>query len=103
MPRIKTACIGFVFAAASMASLTRISIAEEGVESRAERICTRIAQTGAQFQGTFDIDDLNIQSEVNGTVTLKRGRVKLGEIEQKSYVDHTVCFIEVMALISSRI
>jgi hypothetical protein len=103
MMRTRTACIGFVVAAALVAFLTRISIAADGVESRAECICTRIAQTGAQFAGTFEIDDLNVQSEVNGTVTLKRGGIKLGEIGQKSYVDHTVCLVEVMALISSRI
>jgi hypothetical protein len=103
MQRIKTACTGFGVAAASMVLLTGISIAEDGVEARAERVCTLIAQTGTRFQGAFDVDDLNIQTEVNGTVTLKRGGIKLGEIGQKSYIDHTVCLVEVMALISSRI
>ena len=103
MMGIRTSCIGLVVAAAVMACLTRISVAEDGAESRAERICTRIAQTGGRFQGAFDVDDLNIQTEVNGTVTLKRGGIKLGEIGQKSYVDHTVCLVEVIALISPRI
>jgi hypothetical protein len=35
--------------------------------------------------------------------TLRRGGIKLGEIAQNSYVDHTVCLVEVMALISSKI
>jgi hypothetical protein len=103
MMRTGMAFVGFVLAAGVMAFLTRISIAQDGAESRAERICTRIAQIDTPFQGAFDVDDLNIQSEVNGTVTLKRGGIKLGEIGQKSYVDHTVCFVEVMALISPKI
>lgn len=101
MTRTGTACIGFVFAAAFMASLTRISLAENGVESRAERICTQIAQTDTRFPGAFDVDDLNIRREMNGAVTLKRGGVKLGEIGQTSYTDHLVCLIEVTALIPS--
>jgi len=103
MLRIRAACIGFVVATTSMALPAGISIAEDGVEARAERVCTRIAQTGPRFQGAFNVDDLNIRRDASGTVTLARGAVKLGQIGQTSYADHLVCLIEVTALISSKV
>jgi hypothetical protein len=98
------ACTGFVgVVAALMALPTGICVAEDGVQARAERVCTLIGQTDTRVQGAFDVDDLNVQRALNGTVTLQRGGIKLGEIGQKSYVDHTICLVEVIALISPRI
>jgi len=89
-------------AATLMALLTRISAAEDGVEARAERVCAGTGQAGLSFTGAFTVDNLTIRRDANGTVTLERGGTKLGEIGQKSYVDHTVCLVEVIALISSK-
>ena len=104
MLRIKTACTGFVgVVAALMALPAGICVAADGVQARAERVCRLIGQSDTRVEGAFHLDDLNVQRELNGTVTLKRGGIKLGEIAQKSYVDHTVCLVEVIALISPRI
>jgi hypothetical protein len=101
MLRTKRAYIGFVVAAILTTLLTGTATADETVEARAERVCAGIGQTGSISQGAFKIDNLSIQRDANGIVTLKRDGVKLGEIAQNSYLDHTVCFVEVMALISS--
>jgi hypothetical protein len=99
---IRTSCFGFAAAATSMALLTGISLAEDAVDARAEWVCAQIAQTGTPFHGALKVDDLTIRRDENGTVTLARRGVKLGEIAQSSYVDHTVCLVEVIALISPK-
>jgi hypothetical protein len=99
--RTKRAYIGFVVAAILTPLLTGTSTADQAVDASARRVCAGIGQTGPNSQGAFKIDDLSIRRDVNGTVTLKRDGVKLGEIAQNSYLDHTVCFVEVRALISS--
>jgi hypothetical protein len=101
MPRTKIICIGFLAATTLTGLLTRIAPAEDAVEARAERVCARIGKTDTSFQGTFNVDNLNFQRDAKGTVTLERDGVKLGEIAESSYADHTVCLVEVMALISS--
>jgi hypothetical protein len=102
MLRIKTASTESIVAATLMALLTGMAIAEDRVDARAEKVCTRIAQAGARFQGAFNVDDLNIRGDANGTVMLARGGVKLGQIGRTSYADHLVCLVEVMALISPK-
>src|SRR5262245_6558202 len=98
----KPAYIGFVAAASLAALLGETAAADQAVETHAQQVCAGIGQTGPNSQVSFKVDDLNIQRDANGIVTLKRDGVKLGEIAQNSYLDHTVCFVEVMALISSK-
>src|SRR5258708_5083054 len=73
---------------------------QEGVEVRAARVCAGIGQGGGNFQGNFNVGNLNIQGNANGTVTVKRDGVDLGKIEQGTYRDYTSCLIEVIKLIS---
>jgi hypothetical protein len=101
MLRTEWAFVGFVAATVTVL-LTGTAFADDAVESRAERICTGIGQTGPSVQAAFSVDDLSIQTDANGTVILMKDGVKLGEIAHSSYIDHTVCFVEVMALISSK-
>ena len=100
MLRTKKTCIGFAAAATLMTLLTGTAPDDEAVEASAERVCAVIGQAGPSSQAAFNIDDLTIGRAANGTVTLHRDDKKLGEIAQSSYVDHTVCFVEVMVLIS---
>ena len=102
MLRIKMARTGFVgIVTALMVLPTGICVAEDGVQARAERVCRLIAQTDTRVQGAFNVDDLDIRRDANGTVTLARGGVQLGQIGRTSYSDHLVCLVEVTALISS--
>jgi hypothetical protein len=103
MSRTKGICIGFVAATALTALLAGMAPAEDAVEARAERVCAQLGQIDANFPGAFNVDNLNIQGDAKGSVTLKRDGIKLGEIGERSYTDHTVCLVEVMALISSKI
>ena len=103
MRRTKRAGSGLAVAAILSILLTETAVAEQEVEGRAQRVCAGIGQMGSSFQGSFNVDDLSIQRDANGTVTLARGGVKLGEIGRASYADHLVCLVEVAALISSKI
>jgi hypothetical protein len=102
MRRTKRAGKGFAVAAILTSLLTGTVFAEQEVEARAEHVCARIGQTSPSLQGSFNVDDLNIERDADGTVTLGRGGVKLGEIGRTSYADHLVCLVEVTALISSK-
>jgi hypothetical protein len=101
MLRTKKEYIGLVAGSVLMTLLIGTANADQVVEARAERICAAIGQTDPGSHGAFSVDNLTIRRDANGAVTLERGGRKLGEIAQSSYVDHTVCFVEVRALISS--
>jgi len=103
MLRTKRVCIGFAVAAMLTTLLPQTAPAEQGVEARAEQVCARIGQINLGSQGAFNVDNLTIKRDADGAVTLERGGTKLGEIAEGSYADHTVCLVEVMALISSKI
>ena len=99
-PRTKKKYIGFVVAAILTTLPAGTATADQVVAGRAQRVCAAIGQTGASPQRAFNVDNLTVRRDANGSVTLERGGSKLGEIAQSSYGDRTVCFVEVMALIS---
>jgi hypothetical protein len=100
MLRTKSAHTCFTVAATLTIMLTPVAHADQGVQARAERVCA-LGQAGPAFQGSFNVDNLTVWRDANGVITLEKGGVKIGEIGESSYADHTVCLVEVMALISS--
>jgi hypothetical protein len=102
MLRTRRTYAGLVVAAVATALPIGTTAADQAVEARAQQVCAEIGRPGPSSLTSFEIGNLSIRRDANGTVTLKRDGVKLGEIAENSYLDHTVCFVEVRALISSR-
>ena len=73
---------------------------KENVEVRAQRVCGGIVKQQSNFRGTLKVDNLTIQGDGNGDVTIKRDGVDLGLIEKGSYEKYIDCLTRVIELIS---
>jgi hypothetical protein len=92
----------YATAAIALVILCRETFAQEGVELRAARVCAGIGQQGGSFQGTFNVENLRVEGNANGTATVKRDGVDLGKIEKGTYQDYSKCLTEVIKLITPR-
>jgi hypothetical protein len=92
-----------IMAAAAVTILPHYSFAQEGVEVRAARVCAGLGQQGGSFQGTFNVDNLSVRGDSNGTATIKRDGVDLGKFEKGTYQSYAACLIAVIKLISPRV
>jgi hypothetical protein len=92
----------YAAAAVALAILPGRAFAQEGVELRAARVCAGIGQQGGSFQGTFNVENLRVEGNANGTATVKRDGVDLGKIEKGTYQDYSKCLIEVIKLITPK-
>jgi hypothetical protein len=81
-------------------SISYQSMAQEGIEVRAAKVCAGVGETGWNAQGPLKVDDLSVQGDVSGTITVKRNGVDLGKIEKGSYQNYTSCLIEVIKLLA---
>jgi hypothetical protein len=73
--------------------------AEDGVEVRAAKVCAGMGQAGWNAQGPLKVDNLSVQGDVNGTITVKRDGVDLGKIDKGTYQDFTSCLIGMTKLL----
>jgi hypothetical protein len=91
--------VHLVIMAVAVTVLPVHTFAQEGVEVRAAKVCGGFGQQGGTFQGTFNVDNLSIRGNPNGTVTLKRDGVDLGQIQRGTYQDYTACLSQVIKLL----
>ncbi|MGO7792889.1 hypothetical protein [Rhizobium ruizarguesonis] len=73
--------------------------AETEIETRAARVCAGLGSSATDFQGSLTVDDLSVNGEGNGTVTLSRNGVDLGKIQPGTYQQYNDCLLSVMKLI----
>jgi hypothetical protein len=88
----------FILAVAAMTP--PYALAEDGVEQRAARVCAAIGSGTLKSQGAFDVDNLNIKGNANGTLTISREGVDLGQSAKGTYENYTSCLIQVMKLLA---
>ena len=75
--------------------------AEDGPEIRAAKVCLGVGQSGWNAQGPLKIDNLSVQGDVSGNITVKRDGVDLGKIEKVTYENYTTCLSTVIKLLSA--
>src|SRR5260370_1079379 len=74
--------------------------AEDAVEVRAAKVCAGVGQSGWNAQGPLKVDNLSVQGDVNGTLSVKRDGVDLGKIDKGTYQDYTKCLFTMTGLMS---
>jgi Pentapeptide repeats (8 copies) len=70
-----------------------------GVEVRAAKVCAGVGQTGWNAQGPLKVDNLSVQGDPNGTITVERDGVDLGKFDKGTYQDYTTCLMEMTKLL----
>jgi hypothetical protein len=92
-----------IICAASLSAQSKVAFGEDTVEVRAARVCAGIGQSGWNAQGPLKLDNLSVQGDVNGTITVKRDGVDLGQIDRGSYKDFSSCLIRMTELLLSTV
>jgi hypothetical protein len=81
------------------ASISDVAHGQDTVEVRAAKVCAGVGQSGWDAQGPLKVDNLSVQGDVNGSITVKRDGVDLGKIDKGTYQDYTSCLIEITKLL----
>ncbi|MBY3249877.1 hypothetical protein [Rhizobium laguerreae] len=82
------------------ALVPQASMAQDAIEVRAAKVCAGIGSLVSKSQGEVTVDNLELSTTGNGTVSISRDGVDLGKVNQAEYKDYVSCLTTVIGLLS---
>ena len=77
------------------------SVAEEGIEIRAARVCAGLAHLDLTAQGSLKIDNFSVQADnAKGTATIKKDGVDIATMDKLTYEKYSDCLFKMVSVLS---